>query len=85
MNKFKETGSVLIGKTTGSPRVSDERVEQEQDAFVRSPSKSIRVASRQVNMPISTVHKVLRKRLHLYAYKLQLLQDIKPDDPARRE
>ena len=50
-----------------------------------SPSKSIRVASRQLNMSISTVHKVLRKRLHLYAYKLQLLHHIKPDDPARRE
>ena len=37
-------------------------------------------------MPIeSTVHKVLRERLHLYAYKLQLLHHIKPDDPARRE
>ncbi|PSN52514.1 hypothetical protein C0J52_11229, partial [Blattella germanica] len=69
----------------GRPRVSHERVEEVRDAFVRSPSKSIRVASRQLNMSISTVHKVLRKRLHLYAYKLQLLHHIKPDDPARRE
>ena len=76
MNKLKETGSVLKGKTTSRPRVSDERVEEVRDAFVRSPSKSIRVASRQLNMPISTVHKVLHKRLHLYAYKLQLLHHI---------
>ncbi|PSN34923.1 hypothetical protein C0J52_24623 [Blattella germanica] len=71
MNKLRETGSVLKGKTTGRPRVSDERFEEVRNAFVRSPSKSIRVASRQLNMPISTVHKVLRKRLQLYAYKLQ--------------
>ncbi|PSN35270.1 hypothetical protein C0J52_17561 [Blattella germanica] len=45
MNKLKETGSVLKGKTTGRPRVSDERFEKVRDAFVRSPSKSIRVAS----------------------------------------
>ncbi|PSN45002.1 hypothetical protein C0J52_11630 [Blattella germanica] len=67
------------------PRVSDERVEEVRDALVRSPSKTIRVASRQLNMPISTEHKVLRKRLHLYAYKLELLHHIKSDDPARRE
>ncbi|PSN45233.1 hypothetical protein C0J52_07014 [Blattella germanica] len=55
MNKLKETGSVLKGKTTSRPRVSDERVEEVRDAFVRSPSKSIPVASRQLNLPISTV------------------------------
>ena len=65
INKLKQTGSVLKGNTTGRPRVSDERVEEVRDAFASSPSKSIRVASRQLNMPISTVHKVLRR----YAYK----------------
>ncbi|PSN47345.1 hypothetical protein C0J52_20010 [Blattella germanica] len=57
MNKLKETGSVLKGKTTGRPRVSNESVEEVRDAFVRSRSKSIRVASCQLNMPISTVNK----------------------------
>ncbi|PSN40902.1 hypothetical protein C0J52_18726 [Blattella germanica] len=37
MNKLKETGSVLKGKTTGRPRVSDECVEEVRDEFVRSP------------------------------------------------
>jgi hypothetical protein len=30
------------------------------------------------------VRKILRKRLQLYPYKLQLIQKLKPNDPAKR-
>ncbi|XP_049842135.1 uncharacterized protein LOC126292273 [Schistocerca gregaria] len=35
-------------------------------------------------MPCATVHKVLRKQLHLYSYKVQILQVIKPDVKQRQ-
>ena len=53
-------------------------------AFHRSPRKSVRVASNEFAIPQSTVHKVLHKRLRLYAYKLQIVQALKPDDHPRR-
>ena len=53
-------------------------------AFHRSPRKSIRVASNELAIPRSTVHKVLHKRLRLHAYKLQIVQALKPDDRPRR-
>ena len=53
-------------------------------AFHRSPRKSIRVVSNELAIPRSTVHKVLHKRLRLHAYKLQIVQDLKPDDHPRR-
>ena len=48
------------------------------------PRKSIRQASRELGVPCSTVHDIVHKRLHLRAYKLQLLHHIKPDDHHKR-
>jgi hypothetical protein len=41
---------------------------------------SIRKSSREMQIPRSTVHKVVCKRLHLYAYKVQIVQALKPAD-----
>lgn len=76
--------SVLKGHGGGRQRVSDEKVENVRKAFIRSPRKSIRRASRELQMPRATVHKVLRKRLRLCAYKVQILQELKPEDKPRR-
>ncbi|KAJ4436638.1 hypothetical protein ANN_16769 [Periplaneta americana] len=52
--------------------------------FQRSPCKSVRRASRELAIPKSTIHDVLHKRLRLHAYKIQLVQKLKPNDlPAR--
>jgi hypothetical protein len=82
-HKFLETGSVLKGHGGGRQRVSDEKVENVRKAFIRSPRKSIHRASQELQMPRATVHKVLRKRLRLYAYKVQILQELKPKDKPR--
>ena len=47
--------------------------------------KSIRTAARQLELPRSTVHKVLHKNLRLYAYKVQMLQALQPNDMPRRK
>ena len=48
--------------------------------------KSIRTAARQLELPCSTVHKVLHKNLRLYAYKVQMLQALQPNEmPKRKE
>lgn len=84
VNKFTNSGSVKKGKSTGRPRVLQERVAQVEVSFEVSPSQSIRVASRELNIPKSTVHKILRKRLGYYPYKLQLVHQLKPNDKPRR-
>ena len=45
--------------------------------------KSILTAARQLELPRSTVHKVLHKNLRLYAYKVQMLQALQPNDMPR--
>ena len=77
---FMETGSILDRKRSGRPSIDEEPVDAVHVAFHRSPRKSIRVASNELDIPRSTVHKVLHKRLRLHAYKLQIVQALKPDD-----
>ncbi|PSN39297.1 hypothetical protein C0J52_18482, partial [Blattella germanica] len=64
--QFRETGTVESqqGKAKKS-RISDDDIERVRTAFARSPSKSIREAARQLQMPKSTVHDVVHKRLRL--------------------
>ena len=79
-----KTGSILDRKRSGRPSIDEETVDAARVAFHRSPRKSIRVASNELAIPRSTVYKVLHKRLRLHAYKLQIVQALKPGDYPRR-
>ena len=81
---FMETGSILDRKRSGRPSIDEKTVDAVRVAFHRSPRKSIRVASNELAIPRSTVHKVLHKQLRLHTYKLQIVQALKPDDHSRR-
>ena len=83
--KFMETGTVFDARWSGRPRASEENIERVRQAFQRSPMKSIRTAARQLELPRSTVHKILHKNLRLYAYKVQMLQALQPNDMPRRK
>ena len=73
--KFMETESVLDAVRTGRPRIYAENIESVKQAFSRSSMKSIRTAVRQLELPSTTVRKVLHKRLRLHAYKVQMFRD----------
>ena len=47
--------------------------------------KSIHTVAKQLELPRSTVHKVLHNNLRLYAYKVQMLQALQPNDMPRRK
>ena len=51
----------------------------------RSPVKFIRTAARESELSLTTVHKVLHKRLQLYAYKVQMLQRLQPNDKPKQK
>ncbi|KAJ4448468.1 hypothetical protein ANN_10484 [Periplaneta americana] len=80
-----EARGLLAAGKHSKRKVSDENVERIREAFQRSPRKSIRQASVQLNIPPTTVHTVLHKRLRLRAYKLQLHQMITPNDKLERK
>ena len=72
------------GKSPGSPRVSEDDVARIQAVYKRSPSKSTCRASRELQLPKTTVWRVLRRRLVMKPYKLQLLQALNNDDKHKR-
>ena len=82
-----EMETVLYKPRSGRPSTSEEDIERIGQSFSRSLRKSIRsTASVELQVPRSTIHKVLHKRLGLYAFKIQLMQDLKPDyKPKRKE
>ena len=82
--QFVDTGCVCKGKSPGRPRVSEENVAGIQAAYQRSPTKSTRRASRELQLPKTTVWRVLRRRLVMKPYKLQLLQALNNDDKHKR-
>ena len=69
----------------GQPITSVENIKCVKQAFSHSPIKSIRTAARESELPSTTVHKVLHKRLPLYAYKVQMLQRLQPNDKPKRK
>ncbi|KAJ4443050.1 hypothetical protein ANN_04700 [Periplaneta americana] len=81
----RDNGS-LISKTGkySKKHVAEMIVDQVRESFAIIPRKSIRQASRELQIPRSTVHKILRKRICMRAYKLQLLHQPKPDDCRKR-
>ncbi|KAJ4452325.1 hypothetical protein ANN_03850 [Periplaneta americana] len=73
---FLATRSVLK-KHGGGRKTSDEMVANVQATYERSPRKSLRRASRELQAPKSTLQRIVHERLKLYAYKVQLMQHLR--------
>jgi hypothetical protein len=80
--KFDQKGCICKIKSPGWPSVSDATVDRVQACFQRSPQKSTLQASRELQLPQTTISKILRKRLLMKLYKLQLVQALKSEDLA---
>jgi len=78
MNQFKETGTVKKQKSTGRPRTPED-VERIRQSCIISNKNQLQV-SVTLGIPKTTIQNVLHKGLRLHAYKIQLKQEIKPDD-----
>ena len=59
-------------------------VERVRESFQQSPRTSIWRTSRQLGLPTTTVLRILHKRLKIYSYKVQILQELKPIDGPKR-
>ena len=78
--QFEDTACLCKGKSSRRPSMIEERLERVSDVFSRSPKKSVRRASRELAIPVMSVWRILRRRLQLGPYRLQLLQALKLTD-----
>lgn len=86
VKKFEETGSTLDKPKSGRPRLSrtEENVERVNQSVRVDPDLSIRKRASALNVHRSSLHRILRKDLKLQPYKIQLVQELKPQDPIQR-
>ena len=83
---FRKKGSVADKKWSGrQPSVTGQGNMATVSVSVnRSSNKSIRRRSAQLEMSKSSLHRILRGRLQLHAYKVQLVQKLQHDVSERR-
>ncbi|GFT40695.1 DUF4817 domain-containing protein [Nephila pilipes] len=79
-----ETVSIVDKKHSRRPCTSHVDVERVIETFLLNPRKPVRSAATELNKPISTVYKVIKKRLRLHSYKVQIIKALEPDDRTKR-
>ena len=71
-------------KRPGRPGPSDELVALVKQKYDNSPKTSTRNTALSLGTSHMSVHRIVRKRLHRYPYKIQLLHPLKPEDKPKR-
>jgi hypothetical protein len=80
LKQFKESDIFLHTKGAGWPSVEADIVEGIREAFQSGPEKSLPRASREFQIPLTIVQKIVQSRLELHAYNIRILQALRPDD-----
>ena len=84
VRRFSTTGSVAHRNRSGRPRISQDITERVQELFESNPGTSIRAGAAVVGISRGSVYNILRRRLFLFPYKLQILQALSENDCQSR-
>lgn len=86
VDKFRTTSSLRDIKTPARRNYvrTEEAISSVSESVQQDPNISIRHRAQQLGLCPSTTWKILRKDLHLLPYKIQLVQELKPDDHRLR-
>jgi len=83
LSKFHENGTVLnlnkgnSGRPTTSVNVDN--VERVEEFFSENPRASLRRASQVLDIPKSSLHRIVKTKLKLYPYKIQVSIQPRPE------
>ncbi|CAK9805748.1 hypothetical protein ANTPLA_LOCUS4647 [Anthophora plagiata] len=72
VRKFEETGSTMDKPKSGLPKSSrgNENVESVRQSVCAIPDSPVRKRTSPLNVPRSSLHRILRKDLCLHSYKI---------------
>lgn len=86
VKKFEKTGSVLNIPTPvhTRPARSVENIAAVRDSVAESRTVSVRRRSQRLGLSNTSTWRIMSKDLHLRAYKIQLVQELKPADHSLR-
>lgn len=82
VNNFAEYGTVGDSRRTGRPRTgrSAENIDAVRQSVEENPETSTRRRSSQLQLSDRTLRRILKHDLHLFPYKIQLVQKLNPED-----
>lgn len=86
VNDFEERGSVGDRPKHGPQRTarSAENITAAQESVQNNPSTSIRRRAQELGLQRTSLATILHKDLHLFPFKIQLTQELLPQDHLRR-
>lgn len=88
VKKFHDNGTVLnLNKgRSGRPSTStdSENIARVEELFAENPRLSIRRAGQVADISKSSVHRIVKTKLELFAYKIQVFQELSDFDMQRR-
>ena len=86
VKNFKESGNLANKKTNGNPRSATHRVNvlQSKEIVEKDPNLSVRYLAQQLEVSYSSARRILKKRLSMHPYKVQIFQQLYAGDFDRR-
>ena len=81
---FRERGKMADRTRSGCPYTSTNEVRRIETLFISDPRVPIRNAGRELNIPESTIQRILRAILSMFPYRISLLQQVLPNDYQKR-
>lgn len=87
VKRFRQEGTVVNRPPTGpsTSAATPERVAQVRQEIIRNPRKSVTKIAASTGIKKSTVHAILKKKLKLHPYKMQIVQKLNDSDYVLRE
>ena len=82
--KFEDTGCTCDKLRSGRPTVSEDVVMKVHHTVTAGHRETVRGIARVLDIPNTTVRKLLRSVLHMFPYRFQRVQMLEPGDPQQR-
>ena len=85
-NRFEQYGTTLDSHHSGRPRTdrSEENIARVRESVAESPKTSTRRRVQHLNISQLSLRRILKKDLHLFPYKIQLVQKLLPRNHNQR-
>ena len=85
-NRFEKYGTTLDSYRSERPRTarSEENIACVRESVAESPETSTRRRAQQLKISQRSLRRILKKYLHLFPYKIQLVQELLPRDHNQR-
>ena len=82
--KFKDTGCTCDKPRSGRPTVSEDIVMEVHHTVTAGHRETARGIARVLDIPNTTIRKLLRSVLHMFPYRFQRVQMLELGDPQQR-